>query len=313
MRENFAYWLAQVQKYVTPDRLALVRTYYPPVLAAKIIACCEAQLRGEFRRCCRDRYCPACSMNESRKIARKQYRHFEACTPTAAKMRLAHDVFTLPPELRARLVSVAGWHSFRLAVLDTLREVHGADVAGVMNFHAHGDDDIRKFHPHWDVVTNGYLVTATGKTKQHRPPFVHHDDVREIYRRNLTRHFGLAAHEEPEKVDWWCDTRNHRVFNLPWKVRHVIRYSARNVYQPHLAWLVDNGPEGDWYYMPNEKKGEVCIYEGSEVIHNFQRIEHMLYRKRRRVWFGYMQDRSFAKSAAAFGQKIAQAEQSEDE
>ena len=79
----------------------------------------------------------------------------------------------------------------------------------------------------------------------------------------------------------------------------VGRYSARHLYQPQCAWLNDTGSTGDWWYKP-QKKGNVVTYAGRAVIENLARIASDFYRKKRRVWFGYMQNRQYPNSIEAF-------------
>jgi hypothetical protein len=280
--------------------LAIVATYYPAALKLKILACCHAQLRGIQNRGCRRSLCPGCCPKESHKIAKAQYAKFESCTPPGKPVRLAHEVYTLPPYLIPRIQSKEGFAAWRDAVRDTIRELHGdEDVAGVMNFHPHGDEDITKLHPHFDVLVNGYVLTPGGRPKEHRPPHVHPDDARSIYTRWLVRHLKLSVIEAPQAVDLWYD-RNTRYHTSARKTRHMVRYSARHVYQPQWAWLNDGGTKGDWYYRPQKKVSSVRIYEGRDVIENLLSIESLLKDKKRRSWFGYMQNRIILASARKF-------------
>lgn len=289
-----------LRKHCAPRILALIATYYPFILREKILSCCKRQLAGDMTRTCRSHLCPACNSRESHAIADIQYARFQACTPPGKPVRLAHEVYTLPPQLIPKIQSKEGFAAWRDAVRDTIRELHGdEDVAGIMNFHPHGDEDITKFHPHFDVLVNGYILTPAGRVKEHRPPHVHPDDARRIYTRWLAHHLKLTRDEEPRAVDLWYD-RNTRYHTSPRKTRHMVKYSARHVYQPQWAWLNDMGTQGDWYYRPHKKASSVRAYEGRLVIENLLRIEDYLRHKKRRTWFGYMQNRLIQSSAAKF-------------
>lgn len=151
--------------------LALQERYYPPFLAAIILACAMRQRAGDYKRCCRKRLCAPCAARESHTKAVQQRDAFHAFAPlvhphldkngrvmTPRRLaRIQHTVFTLPPSLHARVESPGGLQSFRRAVLATLRELHGANVAGVMNLHPIGDDPSR-FHPHLDVIINAWSL-----------------------------------------------------------------------------------------------------------------------------------------------------------
>lgn len=291
--------LRSLRERLQPSTLNLVATYYPPQLKLKVLACCTAQLTGKAAHACRNAFCPACCPGESRRIAKAQYARFEACSPIEKAPRLAHEVYTLPPHLRARLATPEGFGGWKSAVLATIREVHGADVAGVMNLHAHGDEDITKFHPHWDVVINGYVLTPSGRAKEHRPPHIQYDDARRIYARNLALHLGLPPQDEPTSVDLWLDRKYGAFHTNRRKTWHTVRYSARHVYEPHHAWLNDAGTQGDWWYRPGGKKGETYAFEGADVARNLFTIQAVFRQNRRRVWFGYMNPRTFTAAARA--------------
>ena len=281
-----------------PGTLALIRTYYPSPRREKILTCCARQLEGIDGRTCRDALCPACCPRESHKIAKKQYERFQAHTPAhkQGRPRLAHEVYTLPPHLHARIRTPEGFAAWKRATLATIREIHQADVAGVMNLHAIGDD-ITRFHPHWDVVLNGYLLNGS-TAKEHRPPRVHYDDARAIYKRHLVQELQLSPEMEPHEVNIFLDRAKGIYWTQPRKTWHMVRYSARHVYQPQFAWLNDAGTNGDWWYKPTRKANSVA-YEGRDVIENLLRIDRVFHGKKRRVWFGYMQNRLGRKTADA--------------
>lgn len=224
-------------------------------------------------------------------------------------MRLAHEVYTLPPELRSRICTKDGYNAWKNAVRHTIQEIHGgAHVAGVMNLHPHGDELLTAFHPHMDVILNGYLLDEdTGAIQEYHPRHIHPDDARAIYVRQLARSFQLTREEEPKKIDVWIDglpERKGRFHTKKKKTKHMVRYSARHVYQPHRAWLNDHGERGDWYYRPDKKRAKVYIFEGKDVIFNFTRIDETLRGRKRRIWFGYMQNRVIHMSARKFGNKL---------
>lgn len=288
------------KKNLAPATLQLIRVYYPAFLRDVILACCERQLAGDYRRTCRKALCPACCPRECYKLFKAQYARFEACTPPHRKgPRLAHEVYTLPPYLRERIRTPEGFRAWAQATRATIREIHGADVAGVMNFHPIGEENISTFHPHWDVVINGYLLTDTGRVKEHRPAYIHFDDARRVYARRLAEAFGLIT--EPRVVDIYLDRRGGRTFHTdPRKTKHMVRYSARHIYQPQWAWLNDKGSAGDWWYRPEKRKNSVRAYEGREVMDNLLFVQTFLRTRKGRIWFGYMQNRVFAKSVAHF-------------
>ena len=283
--------------------LALIATYYPSPLRERILACCEGQLHGNTRRTCRHALCPVCCPRESHKIFTSQYARFVACTPPHKKghPRLAHEVYTLPPYLRGRILSRAGYNAWAEATRATIREIHGADLAGVMNLHPIGEENITTFHPHWDVVLNGYLLTETGQVKEHRPGYIHFDDARAIYMRNLCKAFDLTGDDIPRSVDIWLDRSQGRTFHsAPRKTKHMVRYSSRHIYQPQWAKLHEHGTGGDWWYKPNKDKGSVVAYEGRDVIDNLLFVQAFLRGRKRRIWFGYMQNRLYNESVTTF-------------
>ena len=282
--------------------LAIISTYYPSPLREKILSCCLAQRAGNYRRTCRHALCPACCPKECHKIAQTQYARFAACTPPHKPgPRLAHEVYTLPPYLRPRILSRAGYNAWAEATRATIREIHGADVAGVMNLHPIGERDLTTFHPHWDVVINGYLLGETGRVREHRPAYIHFDDARAIYTRHLVRAFGLAGDDVPRRVDLHLDRSDGRTFHSrPRKTRHMVRYSSRHIYQPQWARLQEHGTGGDWWYKPEKDRESVRAYEGRDVIDNLLFVQALLRGRKRRIWFGYMQNRLYRKSAAAF-------------
>lgn len=285
-----------------PATLALVRKYYPLVLASIILACCERQRAGIRRGCCRNPLCPACCPIDSRRIWKGQYAAFQTCTPPGKPgPRLAHEVYTLPPHLRKHVLSKDGFNAWKEATRATIREIHQTDVAGVMNLHAMGDEHIQKFHPHWDVVLNGYLVTDTGRIREHRPPYIDFDDARRIYTRHLVHAFHLEKADVPRVVDLWLDRKHGVVFReKPAKTRHLVRYSARHVYQPQFAWLNDAGTtDRDWLYRPWQKS-KAFRSPGRAVINNL--LAQRAWRKGRtcRVWFGYLAPNQRARAKRAF-------------
>lgn len=283
-----------------PDILALVAIYYPAGLKDLILNCCNRQLRGDYRRSCRHPLCPACCSVESYKIAKRQLERLQACTPPGKRVRLAHEVYTLPPHLRPLVRSRPGFKAWAEATRQTIREIHGADVAGVMNLHPIGDEDLLEFHPHWDVVVNGYLLTESGAVREHRPPWIDYDDARAIYSRNLTRHLKLRPDQEPRVVSIYLDRARGIFHTAPRKTWHIVRYSARHVYQPNQAWLNERGNGGDWWYRPHKDAASVRAYEGKDVIRSLLDVQVFLRAHRHRVWFGYMQNRLQKASAAKF-------------
>lgn len=285
-----------------PRKLALVTTYYPPHLRDKIVACCARQRAGDARRSCRHALCPACSPQESHRIARSQYAAFESCTPKGKHgPRLAHEVYTLPPHLRPRVANPDGFAAWKNATLATLREIHGTlDVAGVMNLHPIGDADLLTFHPHWDVLLNGYVLRDARVPVEHRPRRIHYDDARAIYTRHLTRALDLSGEDAPRVVDLYLDRARGIFHSSRRKTWHMVRYSARHVYQPQNAWLHENATRGDWWYKPT-RKAATQVYEGRDAIASLMAVDAALRGRRRRVWFGYMQNRVLPSSARLFG------------
>lgn len=283
-----------------PRTLALIRTYYPGPRREKILACCLRHLHGDDNHSCRDALCPACCPKESYKIGKVQYERFLAHTPAHKETpRLAHEVYTLPPYLRPYVHTEEGFQAWREATLATIREIHQADVAGVMNLHPIGDD-LTVFHPHWDVIVNGYLLNGE-QPVEHRARHIHYDDAREIYRRNLARRMGLEGEMIPRALSVFLDRKDGIFHTNARRTWHRVRYSARHVYQPQFAWLEDGGTTGDWWYKPEKKNRTVLKFEGHEVISNLTFIENWLRTHKRRVWFGYMQNRLSHKTATYFG------------
>ena len=105
---------------------------------------------------------------------------------------------------------------------------------------------------------------------------------------------------EPRVVSVFLDRARATFWTMPRKTWHMVRYSARHVYQPQFAWLNDTGTQGDWWYRPNKKKDVTLRFEGRSVIENLLRIEADLRGKKRRVWVGYLQNRLNRASLAAF-------------
>ena len=282
--------------------LAIIATYYPSPLREKTLRCCLAQRAGHYRRTCRSPLCPACCPKESHKVYLAQYARFQACTPPHKKgrPRLAHEVYTLPPHLRGHLLRPGGYNAWAKATREAIREIHQADVAGVMNLHPIGEQDLTTFHPHWDVVINGHLLD-NGRPREHRAPHIYFDDARAIYVRHLTRELKLSEREVPHAVSIYLDRKEGRTFHTrERKTRHMVRYSSRHVYQPQWSHLMEHGTGVDWWYRPERDPASVRRYEGSEVIRNLLTIQEALHGKKRRIWFGYMQNRLFPASAAAF-------------
>lgn len=289
-----------------PSTLALVEVYYPARLRERILKCCRAQLAGNYSRTCRHALCPACCSIESHKIAKAQYARFQSCTPAGKNPRLAHEVYTLPPYLRDRVKTKEGFRAWALAVRDTIREIHQAPVAGVMNLHPIGDEDILTFHPHWDVVLNGYTLTERGRPVEHRPPHIHYDDARAIYTRHLVRAFNLLPIDTPKAVSIYLDRRDGIFHTSRRETWHMVRYSARHIYQPQFAWLNERGTGGDWWYKPHKEVSSATAYEGHEVIRTLLALQAFLRQYKRRIWFGYMQNRVIGRSAKHFQPKTAE-------
>lgn len=286
-----------------PRTLDLVRVYYPSPRREKILLCCERQLANpNDKRTCRDALCPNCCPRESYKIARTQYARFLAHTPAhKPNPRVAHEVYTLPPYLRPYVLTKEGFQAWRDATLETIREIHQAEVAGVMNLHPIGDD-LTVFHPHWDVVVSGYVLDGE-RPREHRAPHLHYDDARAIYRRNLAKHLGLQGELIPRRLSVYLDRKDGTFHTSARRAWHRIRYSARHVYQPQFAWLNDGGTQGDWWYKPERRMTRPFAFEGSAVIANFAMIEQWLQHAKRRVWFGHLHNRVGRKTAAFFGRK----------
>lgn len=280
-----------LRKNCAPKILALISLYYPPLLREKILRCCRAQLAGNMRRTCRHRLCPACNSRESRTRAEAQYLRFAQCTPPGKPVRLAHEVYTLPPHLRHLIVTPEGFAAWRRATLATIREAHdGADVAGVMNLHPIGDTDFAVFHPHWDVVVNGYVL-KDGRPRAHRPGRPDFKQIRAAYIRNLARELRLAPEWVPETAEIHIGVKGGRINHSQTKTRHIVRYSARDVYLPHRAWLDDHGTKGDWRYKPRERQRLVIVKEGKDAMTALLSHDAKLEGRKRHVWFGYMQNR----------------------
>lgn len=289
--------------------LALKERYYPPFLAAIILACCMRQRAGDYKRCCRKRLCAPCAARESHTKALQQRDAFHAFAPLApagpmAKagkprrlMRIQHAVFTLPPSLRGAVRAPGGLQRFRRAVLATLRDIHGQQVAGVMNLHPIGDDPT-KFHPHLDVILNAWTI-QDGKPVLTRPR-LEYDKARRAYAQHLEREFELEA-GSIVAIDVWFDTKRGYTKSIPRKIWHIIRYSAREVYQPAWAKLDPRAQDGnDWLYKTSKKEELPRRYEGANVIRNLLDIEEWLHGQQRRVWFGYMKDKNREPALHAF-------------
>jgi hypothetical protein len=295
-----------VERNASNGRLALVRHYYPTALAARILACCEAQLAGDYRHPCNDPLCPACAPNVNWRHAKRQIEAFSRFTRPGKKApRVAHEVYTVPPMLANVVLSAWGYKAFQRAVLATIREIHQApDVAGVMNCHQLGEEDITRSHLHLDCVINGYLVQG-GRVVEHRPPHIHYDDARTIYKRHLVREFALA--EEPRVVDLWLGRKYGIFTSQRGPAYRIIRYSARNPYQPQFAWRrgTEFVPENErWAYQPKRdtrtREAAVHFFDPKLVMPNLLAQRAWRKGKRLRSWFGYMQDRARAKAAPAF-------------
>ncbi|MFA5862721.1 MAG: hypothetical protein WDA16_13605 [Candidatus Thermoplasmatota archaeon] len=279
--------------------LALITTYYPFLLREKILACCRRQLAGDYRRCCRHHLCPACNSRESHGHFAAQYARFEACTPTGRSVRLGHEVYTLPPHLRPLVIDRDGFSGWKRATLATIRDHHGPHVAGIMNLHEIGDRDFTLFHPHWDVVINGYALND-GEPMLHRAPRPDFDRIRADYIRHLTRELNLAPEMVPQKVSLNIGVKGGQFAHAKGKTLHIVRYSSRWVYLPHRAWLNDAGTRGDWWYKPKESSRDVQVVQGKNAMIALLAHDAKLKNRKRRVWFGYMQNRFSKTSETAF-------------
>lgn len=291
-----------LRKHCAPRILALIATYYPLILREKILACCKRQLAGDMRRTCRSHLCPACNSRESHSISAAQYARFQACTPPGKPVRLAHEVYTLPPHLRPYILTKEGFTGWKRATLQTVRDHHGSDVAGIMNIHSIGDSDFAEFHPHWDIVLNGYVL-KDGKPRLHRPQRPDFDKVRAEYIRNLAREMHLNEVMIPRKIDLHIGVKP-QFHTAERKTRHMVRYSSRHVYLPHRAWLNDRGTTGDWWYKPREGSRDVRVYEGKNAIVALMSHDVKLESRKRRVWFGHMQNRLCKTAADAFARSV---------
>lgn len=290
---------AILRKHCAPRVLALIATYYPFILREKILACCRRQLAGDHRRACRHHLCPVCNSRESHSIFVAQYQRFEACTPEGKPVRLGHEVYTLPPHLRGLVATPDGFSAWRRATLETIREHHGAHAAGIMNLHPIGDENFTMFHPHWDVVINGYAL-IDGKPATHRPPRPDFDRIRASYTRNLVRELDLQGESVPRAVSIHIGTKAGQFAQTKAKTLHIVRYSARHVYLPHRAWLNDKGTRGDWWYKPREGQRAVQVRHGRDAIVALLSHDAKLAGRKKRSWFGYMQNRLSRTSANAF-------------
>jgi hypothetical protein len=287
--------------------LALIRKYYPLLLAELVLGCVVRQQRGHYARCCRSTFCPCCSPRESHTRALAQYAAFQACTPHAEKVRLAHEVYTLPPMLHRLVFTPEGFAAWRRAVRDTIRELHAAPVSGVMNLHPMGDLDPTKYHAHWDVVVNGFHLDASGTVVKTPSLAFDYDQGREVYRRHLCRAFRLQGASVPEVLDVWWDRKRtaqgvqafHSGKLKTWK---MVQYSARNVYRPDRAWLLPAEVTGqpadtDWAYKPRDDK-PMHIFHGPAVMQNLLAQRAWLKGKLTHTWFGYLKDRHRAAAQA---------------
>ena len=295
-----------VQEQAHPRRIALIERYYPALLRARILACLRRQIWGNFKQCCRDAWCPACSPRESDTRAKSQLAAFQLMTPEGEKPRLAHEVYTLPPLLRPLVASKEGFARWRRATIATTRELHNAEVAGILNLHPLGDRDPTKQHPHWDVVLNGWTIT-NGKPSKIESPTFDFDHGRAVYIKHLAREFHLTGSSVPEKIDAWWDRKTiigrPRVWHTSkQKHWHMISYSARNVFQPDKSWLVlprDEVGDLDWAYKP-KKKEPMRTFPGRAVMSNLMAQRAWLSDKMEHVWFGYMHGPQRAKTLQVF-------------
>lgn len=233
-------------------------------------------------------------------LAEGQYARFAACTPVGKPVRLAHEVYTLPPHLRHLIVTPEGFAAWRRATLTTIREANdGVDVAGVMNLHPIGDKDFTTFHPHWDVVINGYLLDGQ-RIRNHQPRRPDFKKIRAAYIRHLARELHLPPEWVPKSAEIHIGVKGGRMHHSVRKTRHIVRYSARHVYLPHRAWLDGHGTKGDWRYKPQEGSRDVLVKGGREAMVALLSHDAKLAGRKRRVWFGYMQNRLAKQSAEAF-------------
>lgn len=289
-----------VREATEPRILEVVHRFYPTYLSARILACCQRARASNYARACRHHLCPVCNSTESWKIAAKQYAAFQSCTPPGVKgPRLAHEVYTLPPDLRARVAVKAGFDAWKRATLATIRAIHGADVAGIMNLHPIGDLDITRFHPHWDVLINGYLLGKDGP-KEHRPRRIAYDEARVLYKKHLVRELALTGDDVPDVVDLWLDRKRSVFHTSRAKTHHLVRYSSRHIYLPHRAWYTKSTAGQFWAYRPDPKRGDTRYYEPHRAMSSLLAIDDALRGRKRRVWFGHMQDRLRSKSVRRY-------------
>ena len=296
-----AYRARKIREHCKKTVLALIATYYPPFLREKILACCRAHLARNYRRACRSYLCPACNSQESKRIFEAQYARFELCTPPGKPVRIAHEVYTLPPHLRSEIVTPEGFAAWKRATLNTVRYAHkDQPIGGIMNLHPIGDQDFTEFHPHWDVVINGYTL-ADGTVRQNRPGRPDFNKIRAYYIEQLTRELKLRPEAVPRAASIHIRVKGGRFATAKGATRHIIRYSARHVYLPHRAWLNDHGTKGDWWYKPREGQRDVQVREGKDAIIALLSHDAKLENRKRRVWFGYMQNRLTQRAKDAFG------------
>lgn len=291
--------VAILRKHCAPRILSLVAKYYPLVLREKILSCCRRQLFGDGRRTCRHHLCPACNSRESHSIFVAQYARFQACTPAGRPVRLGHEVYTLPPHLRGLVATREGFAAWKRATLATIQAHHAGRAAGVMNLHPIGDQNFATFHPHWDVVINGYDLDR-GMPRLHRPPRPDFDRVRQTYREHLALELQLHGDLVPREVSLHIGTKQGQFTQTRAKTLHIVRYSARHVYLPHRAWLNEVGTRGDWWYKPREGQRDVQVRPGRDAMMALLAHDAKLAGRKRRVWFGYMQNRLSQESAKAF-------------
>lgn len=282
---------AKVIEWQTREQcLALIHKYYPLLKRARILRCCANQRAGNYKVCCRDRLCPPCTARESHVRAVAQHDVFWRFS-TSPWPVIAQEVHTLPPQLHAFVENPAGLRKWRQASMKTLHDLYGPNIAGVSNLHPIGDKNLTRTHYHFDILLNAFTL-QDGVVKPERFD-VRYDTGRAVYRRNLEQAFDVHLDE----VDIWFGPPKRTIAGQ-YPTWRAVKYSARNVYQPAFARIVE-GAERDWKYKP--KRREMALtFPGKDVIRTLLHVEQSLYAQPRHVWFGYLKDKARKKADAAF-------------
>lgn len=287
--------------------LRLVEDYYPPLLRVRILRCVQRQWFGHTTNLCRHDYCPPCSPRESHNRAKRQLATFQRFTPPGRKVRIAHEVYTIPPNLQERVRTKDGFKAWKAAVFATIQELHGGAVCGIANLHPMGDRDITKPHLHWDVLVNGYTLNEHNEVVEAPTPTITLDDARTIYIRHIARELEVDAGRIPVIDAYWDRRKGSRDLVTFWtgkaRVWNKITYSARNIYRPDRAWRVseEHAHAGlTWAYKP--KKSEPArIFRPDDAMRHLLAQKAWMRTIKPRVWFGIMADNQRSRTAQHFG------------